>query len=84
MSLGHKRSSLELNLEKKLPGVTLYYTFGFALMDSSLIRDHIILPLVFNCSEYQLRENELIKLIQAKDKELDDYKSQGVKLNRST
>lgn len=78
------RAGLELNLQTKLAGVKFSYSFEFKLMDSGSIREHVLLPLMFNCAEYQLRENELIKIIQAKDKELDDFKSQGVKLSRST
>ena len=42
-----------------------------------------MIPLIFNCNEYQGREANFVKLISNKDKELDDYRSQGVKLNRS-
>ena len=33
--------------------------------------------------ELTRRQKELIKIIQTKDKEIDDYKSQGVKASRS-
>ena len=42
-----------------------------------------MIPLIFNCNEYQGREANFVKIISNKDKELDDYRSQGVKLNRS-
>ena len=74
---------LVLNLDGKLSGVNFHYEFDLNLLDSSLIRDHVILPLLFNCSEYQARESQLVKIINDKDKELDDYRSQGVKLTRS-
>lgn len=75
--------SLKVNLNSKLSGVKFRWLFRFNRLESSLLREHVILPLIFSCAEYQLRELELIRLIQAKDKELDDYKSQGVKLSRS-
>jgi hypothetical protein len=74
---------LELKMKSKLSSVTFNWDFRFERLESSLIRDHFFIPLLFNCVEYQQRETELIKIIQAKDKELDDYKSQGVSLNRS-
>jgi len=33
--------------------------------------------------ELTRRQRELIKIIQNKDKEIDDYKSQGIKTSRS-
>ena len=74
---------LELEMKSKLSSVTFNWIYKFERLETCLIRDHFLIPLLFNCSEYQQREIELIKLIQAKDKELDDYKSQGVSLTRS-
>ena len=76
-------NQLELKMKSKLSSVTFNWAFKFERLDASLIRDHFLVPLLFDCVEYQQREMELIKLIQAKDKELDDYKSQGVSLTRS-
>lgn len=42
-----------------------------------------MMPLLFNCYEYQTRETDFVKIIANKDKELDDYRSQGLKLTRS-
>ena len=33
--------------------------------------------------ELTRRQDELVKVIQSKDKEIDDYKSQGAKASRS-
>lgn len=44
---------------------------------------HLIVPLLAMVGELTRRQKELIKIIQAKDKEIDDYKSQGAKASRS-
>ena len=44
---------------------------------------HLIVPLLAMVGELTRRQNELTKIIQNKDKEIDDYKSQGVKASRS-
>ena len=45
--------------------------------------DHLILPLMAMVGELTRRQQELIKIIQTKDKQIDDYKSQGAKCSRS-
>ena len=67
----------------KLSGIDFHYIFEFTLLDSFLIRDHVLMPLLFNCFEYQTRETDFIKTIVNKDKEIDDYRTQGIKLSRS-
>jgi hypothetical protein len=67
----------------ELAGVKFDWIFDLELLDYDLLKEHLILPLVYNCLEYQVRERELIKLLEQKDKEIEDYKSQGCKLNRS-
>lgn len=81
MSVG--QYDLTINMESKLAGVPFKWTFELKLLDVNAIKEHLLVPLMYNCAEYQLRENELLKIIQNKDKEIDDYKSQGIKLNRS-
>ena len=72
-------------MEAKLAGVVKFkWQFLFELLErNSQIREYIVLPLVYANAEYQVRESELIKTLQAKDKELEDYRAQGVKLSRS-
>lgn len=45
--------------------------------------EHLIVPLMAMVGELMRRQAELITIIQSKDKEIDDYKSQGVKTSRS-
>lgn len=67
----------------QLAGVKFDWIFDLEMLDYDSIKEHLVLPLLYNCIEYQSREQELIKIIQLKDKEIEDYKSQGIKLNRS-
>ena len=82
-STSSDNNSLELKLDAKLSGVSFTYVFKLVGLDTSYIKDHVVLPLMFSSFEFQARENDLIKAINSKDKELDDYKSQGAKLTRS-
>ena len=45
--------------------------------------ENLIVPLLAMVGELNRRQRELVKIISAKDKEIDDYKSQGVKTSRS-
>ena len=69
-----------LNLDGKLSGVSFHYEFDLVELDSSLIRDIVMVPLLFNCYEYQTRESSLVQIIALKDKELDAFRSQGIKI----
>ena len=46
-------------------------------------RDHLTVPLLAMVSELLRQQKELMTIIVAKDKEIDDYKSQGVRTSRS-
>ena len=74
---------MDWHLVSKLFGVKFYWEFGFKLVNWMSLKDQFVIPLLFSVREYQQRETELIKIIQSKDKEIDDYKSQGFKLVRS-
>ena len=47
------------------------------------ISDHLTCPLLAMVGELQRRQQELVKLLKLKDKEIDDYKIQGGKVTRS-
>jgi hypothetical protein len=77
-------SSLTIKMESKLSGVVgVEWRLELRQLGIESIKEHFVLPLMFTCAEYGLREPELFKLIEAKDKELEDYTSQGAKLSRS-
>lgn len=75
--------SLNIRMNSKFSGAKFRWEFNFERLNEKCLRQHVILPLIYCSAEYQLREQELIRLVQAKDKEIDDYKSQGHKLSRS-
>ena len=70
-------------MASKLAGVNFDWRFDLEYLDFSNAKEQLIIPLLFNVTEYQLRENELIRVVQNKDKEIEDYKAQGAKLSRS-
>jgi hypothetical protein len=70
-------------MTSKLSGIKFDWRFDMELMDLSAVKEHFILPLIYNYAEYQMRESELVRIIQSKDKEIEDYKAQGAKLSRS-
>ena len=74
---------LRLNMNSKLSGAKFRWYFQFERLDNTYLRQHVLLPLIYTSAEFQLREQELVRLVQAKDKEIDDFKSQGHKLSRS-
>jgi hypothetical protein len=74
---------LRVKMESKLSGVDINWEMAFGQLENKSIKEYFVLPLMFNCAEYELRETELMKSIQAKDKEIEDYRSQGSKLSRS-
>ncbi len=77
------QNKLEIELHSKLSDVKFFWKLEFSLLNDESIKNYLLLPLIYSSSEFQLREDELIKIIQSKDRELEDYKSQGVKLTRS-
>lgn len=84
------RFAEESNDEKMIVKFTGMYSgqknfnwlFEFSAVDSIQIRDHILVPLLFNMTELQQREKDLVEIVKQKDKEIDDYRSQGCTLTR--
>ncbi|KAK7092905.1 non-homologous end-joining factor 1-like [Littorina saxatilis] len=65
-----------------LAGMPFVWTFHADPADDSMARDHLTVPLLAMVSELFRRQQELCKIVTAKDKEIDDYKSQGVRTSR--
>ena len=54
------------------------------IMNQLAIRDHLVMPLLFNLTEKTARETELIEIIKNKDRLIEDFtKTQGIKSNLS-
>jgi len=75
--------NLTIRMETKISQIRFCYKFVLTETDNEDIREYFVLPFLLNNAELQLREAELVKIIQKKDKELDDYKSQGARLSRN-
>lgn len=74
--------SVVMTITSKLAGLPFTWKFTCHSADKSLASDHLILPLMAMVAELSRRQQELLKIIQNKDKEIDDYKSQGAKVSR--
>jgi hypothetical protein len=70
-------------MESKLCDVKFNWRFSLESLGLEYIKEQVIIPAFLNSGEHQLREQELVKILRKKDKEIDDYKMQGVKLTRS-
>lgn len=82
-SILNHSETLSIKMQSKLFGIKFNWELRLNKLDNSYLKHHFVIPLLLNCAEYQQRELELIKIIQAKEKELDDYRSQGIELTRS-
>ena len=74
---------LNIQIITKISAVKFNYLLELKALDNSSIYRQLVHPLLLNYYESQTRENELIKIIEFKDKELEDYRAQGLKLPRS-
>ena len=52
-------------MTSKLSGIKFDWRFDMELMDLSAVKEHFILPLIYNYAEYQMRESELVRIIQS-------------------
>lgn len=71
-----------LTISSHLAGMPFTWNFHCRPAEKTLASEHLIIPLLAMVGELTRRQKELIKIIQTKDKEIDDYKSQGVKASR--
>lgn len=73
---------VKLTLNCDLAGMPFTWNFQCHPAENSLASEHLTLPLMAMVGELTRRQEELVKVIQNKDKEIDDYKSQGTKASR--
>ncbi|XP_045209832.1 non-homologous end-joining factor 1-like [Mercenaria mercenaria] len=71
-----------LVLHSELAGMPFIWNFQCRPADKSMGSEHLILPLMAMVGELTRRQQELFKIIQGKDKQIEDYKSQGAKCTR--
>nr|KAG5692370.1 hypothetical protein BaRGS_007983 [Batillaria attramentaria] len=71
-----------LKISTVLAGMPFVWQFITQPAHTEMARDHLTVPLLAMVSELFRRQRELITLLNAKDKEIDDYKSQGVRTSR--
>ncbi|KAL5010795.1 hypothetical protein ScPMuIL_013100 [Solemya velum] len=71
-----------LSIKSELAGMPFSWHFTGRPAEKSMMSEHLIVPLMAMVGELMRRQAELITIIQSKDKEIDDYKSQGVRTSR--
>lgn len=77
-----EESKVLIVLHSELAGMPFVWNFHCSPADKSMGSQHLIVPLMAMVGELTRRQQELIKIIQSKDKEIDDYKSQGARCSR--
>lgn len=86
LSVGFKpdgnEEKLMLKINSQLAGMPFLWNFVGRVADEEMASENLIVPLLGMVSELSRRQGELVKIISNKDKEIDDYKSQGVKTSR--
>ncbi|XP_074652956.1 non-homologous end-joining factor 1-like [Tubulanus polymorphus] len=71
-----------LTVESQLAGFPFIWKFRATKTDQSIMVNHMTIPLLSMVSELTRRQNELYKLLTDKDREINDYRLQGVKPTR--
>ncbi|XP_064618075.1 non-homologous end-joining factor 1-like [Liolophura sinensis] len=73
---------MRLTVSSKLAGMPFLWHFNGEPVAKEVVSEHLTFPLLAMVGEMFRRQEELIKVIFSKDKEIADYKSQGVKTSR--
>lgn len=71
-----------LEMESHLAGVPFLYSFKASTAPHAMARDHLTVPLMAMVGELYRQQQELFKLLAGKDRQIEDYKSQGAKVSR--
>lgn len=71
-----------LKIDSQLAGLPFSWHFIGQSAEKEMASENLIIPLMAMVGELTRRQRELVKIMKSKDKEIDDYKSQGVKASR--
>ncbi|XP_076091877.1 non-homologous end-joining factor 1-like isoform X2 [Mytilus galloprovincialis] len=77
-----ENSKMVLKINSQLAGLPFCWNFVGNSADKEMASENLIVPLMAMVGELTRRQRELIKILQNKDKEIEDYKSQGGKTTR--
>ncbi|XP_013395283.1 non-homologous end-joining factor 1 isoform X2 [Lingula anatina] len=75
-------SKVLLTLSGLLEGVPFVWKFHLQSAHRDLFYDHMTKSLLTMVTELMRRQEELVQVIKSKDKEIEDYKTQGVRTSR--
>ncbi|KAK3582736.1 hypothetical protein CHS0354_039780 [Potamilus streckersoni] len=79
---GNNAEKLTLTINSQLAGMPFIWKFFCKPGETKMCSDHLIIPLLTMVAELKRRQQELFKLLQNKDREIEEYKAQGVKTSR--
>ncbi|KAL4229596.1 Non-ous end-joining factor 1 [Mactra antiquata] len=82
IKLSQKQDDVTLSLKSRLAGMPFVWNFHCKHAESNIATEHLTIPLMAMVSELNRRQQELVKIIESKDKQIEDYKSQGAKCSR--
>ncbi|XP_050406642.1 non-homologous end-joining factor 1 [Patella vulgata] len=71
-----------MSINSQLAGMPFIWKFVCEPADSELAKENLTVPLMAMVSELLRRQQELFSIIYKKDKEIEDYKSQGARISR--
>ncbi|BFZ22488.1 hypothetical protein BsWGS_25527 [Bradybaena similaris] len=77
-----RRNERIVEVSSLLAGMPFHYTFQAELASPEVGQEHLTIPLMAMVGELYRQQQELFKLLALKDKQIDDYKSQGIKVSR--
>ncbi|KAJ8307009.1 hypothetical protein KUTeg_015093 [Tegillarca granosa] len=89
LSIGFKAETdteedkMMLKLNSQLAGMPFTWHFIGKPAEKEMTSQHLIIPLMAMVGELMRRQGELVKVLETKDREIEDYKSQGVKTSRN-
>ncbi|CAG5127160.1 unnamed protein product, partial [Candidula unifasciata] len=82
LSLTHQNDRIILKVNSLLAGMPFHFSFQAELADQEMGREHLTIPLMAMVGELYRQQQELFRLLALKDKQIDDYKSQGATVSR--
>uniref|UniRef100_A0A0B6ZEC2 Non-homologous end-joining factor 1 n=1 Tax=Arion vulgaris TaxID=1028688 RepID=A0A0B6ZEC2_9EUPU len=82
ITLTHSNEKVILKINCLLAGMPFHYFFQTGPANNEMGRDHMTIPLMAMVGELYRQQQELFKMLASKDKQIEDYKTQGAKVSR--
>ncbi|KAK3745360.1 hypothetical protein RRG08_064684 [Elysia crispata] len=82
LTISNSDDEAVLEIESHLAGMPFLYSFKAGSAPETMARDHLTVPLMAMVGELYRQQQELFKLLEGKDRQIDDYKAQGARVSR--